>query len=175
MMLHRFIFIFFMSTLPALAAEAPANTSEPVVTIEEFLQRLSTVPGVVGRKDPFAKVAPPFARPAPIQEEVFLPQSDLERYDLKKYTVTAVLLGDEYNRALIRLPSEAAKGGASAPVVIVREKDRIGNRGGVITNINKSGVIVLQTVKSSRGVVDRTVVTLPVGTIEADSSSLGRN
>jgi hypothetical protein len=64
-------------------------------------------------------------------------------------------MGDVYNRALVGLPDKK--------VMIVREKDRLGNRGGVVMAIRREGVVVEQVHKTYRGAVDKTVVTLPVG------------
>ena len=51
------LWIFF--TL-ASSACAFAEEGGKELTIEEFLQSLSTVQGIVQRKDPFAELAPPF-------------------------------------------------------------------------------------------------------------------
>ncbi len=157
----RLAFLFTFLLFPLIAGanldQASAQPQLPPgggeTTIEEFLQKLSTVPGVVGRKDPFVKAMAPYL--ALLPQETFLPQSDLERYDLKDYKITAVLLGDVYSRALVMMPNKKT--------MIVREQDHLGNRGGVVTKISRNGVVVQQIHKSFRGASNKTEVTLPVG------------
>jgi Tfp pilus assembly protein PilP len=139
---------------------AIAEEGEKEITIEEFLQKLSTVPDVVTRRDPFVKSPPPFT---PIQQQAsgdeIIPSAPvLERYPLKDYAIVAVLLGDQYPRALIKLPSKE-----QGKVLIVREKDKVGNKGGVITRITKEGLVVLQSVRSPLGFVDKSEVTIRIG------------
>ena len=166
--------------LPARAAfaeDVDPNTQSTgkEVTIEAFLQSLSTVQGVVARKDPFVEVAPPFEIPAP--ETVAVDENGpvmgapiLERYTLAEYEVVAVLLGDKYPRALLRLPGTNPK---ERRVVIVKEKDKLGNRKGVIHKIVAEGLIIQQAQRSKHGFVDRTEVLLKVGaTAEQQKISL---
>lgn len=150
------IALMFAVLLSASAVGA-ADDGEREITIEEFLQKLSTVPDVMGRRDPFVKAAPPFN--AVVQGDEIIPNAPLlERYPLKEYSVIAVLLGDKYPRALIRLPSRD-----KSAVLIVREKDKLGNRGGIITRISKDGVTVLQSQRSPLGFVDKSEVLMRVG------------
>lgn len=135
-----------------------AQAEEGSVTVEEFLQKLSTVPDIVTRKDPFVEATPPFATTRVIDSQVNISAPVMQRYAADTYTVVAVLLYDEYPRALVRLPDiEKNK------VVVVREKDKLGNRGGVITRIGTEGVVVVQNQRSSMGFVDKAQVILPVG------------
>lgn len=153
----------FGSGMCALGAETGSEEKRPSdLTIEQFLQQLSTVPGVLSRKDPFNKPAPPYQSILDswrIQDSEggTRQQTDLERYEIKDYKVQAVLLGDVYNRALVRIPDNAGR------VMIVRENDRLGNRGGTISKIDQVGVTVVQKTKARTGVVDQTTVVLPVG------------
>lgn len=128
------------------------------ITIEEFLQKLSTIPDVVTRKDPFVSAAPPFEIPKKEDDGISMNAPVLERYPLNQYIVVATLLGDQYPRALLKLPA-AEKG----KVLIVKIKDKLGNRGGVISKILKDGVAVLQSVRSPLGFVDKSEVVLRVG------------
>src|ERR1700758_516986 len=104
------------SFLPALLAlslgagisPAFADDAGKDLTIEEFLQQLSTVQGVVQRKDPFAELEPPFPLNGPSSKSANvdpdLPNMNappLERYPVADYEVVAVLLGDKYPRALM--------------------------------------------------------------------------
>ena len=163
-------------TAPALAADTPADpgAEKKEMTIEEFLQSLSTIPGVVMRKDPFVEVGPPFEIPKAevvVDENAPTPGAPvLERYAITEYEVVAVLLGDQYPRALLRLPKE---GGRAAKVVIVRESDKLGNRKGVIKQITPEGLVVQQAMRSKHGFVDKTEVLLKVGgTAEQQRGSL---
>jgi hypothetical protein len=162
---------FFLS-LPGFAADegaAPAEAGKEgkEMSIEEFLQSYSTVPGVVYRRDPFADFAPPFTDPKTANSETpaedpFAPNMSappLERYPISDYEVVAVLLGDQYPRALLRLPGD----GGSRKVVIVKENDKLGNRKGVISKIVLEGIIVQQAQRSAHGFVDKTEVLLKVG------------
>ncbi len=146
------------------AASSSAGADEDQkseLTIEQFLQQLSTVPGVLHRKDPFVKPPPPYQS---ILESWRVseaaggqPASDLERFEVKDYVVQAVLLGDVYNRALVRVPN------GKGDVMILRENDRLGNRGGVVTLISAAGLTIIQKSRSRTGVVDSTTIVLPVG------------
>jgi hypothetical protein len=153
------------------------QSSGKEVTIEQFLQSLSTIQGVVARKDPFVEVAPPFEVPAPEtavgdDNGPVMGAPVLERYQLAEYEVVAVLLGDKYPRALLRLPKDGG-GGAGKKVVIVKEGDKLGNRKGVIKQITSEGLIIQQAQRSKHGFVDRTEVLLKVGaTVEQQKISL---
>lgn len=157
-------------------AEDPPAAEKREMTIEEFLQSLSTVQGVVTRKDPFVEVGPPFEIP---KAEVAVDENGpvagaplLERYSIAEYEVVAVLLGDQYPRALLRLPKDAG-GGKTAKVVIVREGDKLGNRKGVISRVTAEGLVIQQAMRSKHGFVDKTEVLLKVGgTAEQQRGSL---
>jgi hypothetical protein len=148
----------------ARAEDAPAGGKE--LTIEEFLQSLSTVKEVVQRRDPFAEMAPPFDNLTP-QSNGDDPNAPvmsapiLERYPITDYEVVAVLLGDQYPRALLRLPGDT--GSPDRKVVIVKEADKLGNRKGVIAKITLEGLVVQQAQRSAHGFVDKTEVLLKVG------------
>lgn len=162
-----FLLAVFWVQVCAFAVESPAEEKRPAdLTVEQFLQQLSTVPGVLSRKDPFNRPAPPYQSildswRAQDTEGGARQQTDLERYEIKDYKVQAVLLGDVYNRALVKIPDNSAK------VMIVRENDRLGNRGGTISKIEQAGVTVVQKTRSRTGVVDHTTVVLPVGDAQA--------
>jgi|GEM_PF-5198948 len=169
---------FFFGTYSMAEDVSPDTVSTgKEVTIEAFLQSLSTVQGVVTRKDPFVEVAPPFEIPAPEAAVVddngpVMGAPILERYQLAEYEVVAVLLGDKYPRALLRLPGDSgSKSGKK--VVIVKEGDKLGNRKGVIKQITNEGLIIQQAQRSKHGFVDRTEVLLKVGaTAEQQKVSL---
>lgn len=152
----------------AIAPGARADDSGKEITIEEFLQQLSTVQGVVQRKDPFAEMAPPFEMPRAAEQSddpnaPVLGAPVLERFATSDYEVVAVLLGDKYPRALVRLPPESPKDATNRKVVIVKEGDKLGNRKGVISKIVLEGVIVQQAVRGPHGFVDKSEVLLKVG------------
>ncbi len=161
--------------IPLVAfGEDPPAAEKREMTIEEFLQSLSTVQGVVTRKDPFVEVGPPFEIPkaevATDENSPVMGAPLLERYSIAEYEVVAVLLGDQYPRALLRLPKD---GGKSAKVVIVREGDKLGNRKGVISRVTPEGLVIQQAMRSKHGFVDKTEVLLKVGgTAEQQRGSL---
>jgi Tfp pilus assembly protein PilP len=158
--------VFCLGLLPILRAHAADASKGEESTIEDFLQSLSTVSDVVKRRDPFAELPPPFEMITTTNSSVDVDTNApnmsapiLERYSISAYEVVAVLLGDQYPRALIGLPAE----GASRKVVIVREADKLGNRKGVITKIKLEGVYVQQAQRSAHGFVDKSEVLLRVG------------
>jgi hypothetical protein len=159
-----FSLIAFLACGFARAEDAPAAGKD--ATIEEFLQSLSTVKDVVTRRDPFAEFPPPFETPHATNMGDSDPNAPdmsapiLERYTIAEYEVVAVLLGDLYPRALLRLPGE---GGGNRKVVIVKEADKLGNRKGVISKITLEGIYVQQAQRSAHGFVDKTEVLLKVG------------
>jgi Tfp pilus assembly protein PilP len=146
-------------------ADDPGAGGEKDVSIEDYLQQLSTVPGVLQRKDPFADLTPPFAAElANLESDEYANMPNfsapaLERYPITDYEVAAVLLGDKYPRALVRIPG----GDKEKKVVIIKEGDRIGNHKGAVSKIQLEGIIVTQEVKSARGFVDKGEVLLRVG------------
>ncbi len=143
--------------------DAGPEAEKNEISIEEFLQSLSTVPGLFTMKDPFAEAAPPFQVPTadtnPNDNGPVPGAPVLERYAVSDYEVVAVLLGDKYPRALLRLPPE----GQTRKVVIVREGDKLGNRKGVIAKVTPEGLLIQQTMRSKHGFVDKTDVLLKVG------------
>lgn len=150
-----------LALAPGAAPASAAVARGAAVTVEEFLQSLSTVPGVAERRDPFQQLPPPFASSSdmsagPVSEDA----PPLERHSLTDYEVVAVLIGDRYPRALVRLPKE---GTGPQKVVILKEKDRIGNRKGLVARITKTGVFVREGQQQKPGSVDRTEVLLKVG------------
>jgi hypothetical protein len=167
----RVMFLAGLGAAPLFAAAADEPAKD--LTIEEFLQQLSTVQGVVGRKDPFAELPPPFNPVADMKpmEDPNAPDMAapiLERYTISEYEVVAVLLGDKYPRALLRLPGDS--GGRK--VVIVKEGDKLGNRKGVISKILAAGVVVQQAMRTSHGFVDKTEALLKVGGHSGDQRAV---
>jgi hypothetical protein len=146
------------------AVAAPGNDEGGGETVEDYLQKLSTIPDVVNRKDPFIQAAAPFTVPKDVLSEgVDMSTPVLERYPVTKYEIVATLLGDQYPRALLRLPKEE-----KGKVLIVREKDKLGNKGGIITKILKDGVSVVQKTRSPLGFIDKQETVIRVGTGEPE-------
>jgi Tfp pilus assembly protein PilP len=138
----KFLLILLPALLSATALAAPQN-----ISIEEFLQNLSTVPDVTSRRDPFVPPIAPFLLDIGTRNKY--PTPVLERYPVHEYTVIATLLGNEYPRALVKLPA-TEKG----RVLIVKRGDKLGTDNGVIIKVQKDGLLVRQTQKSPLGVVD---------------------
>ena len=147
-----------------LANEGPKKAPGEI-SIEEFLQQLSSVPFVLNKRDPFSKQLPPFEI-AKSESEGSRKFSILERFPLKDYQVVAILVGDVYPRALIRVPAENK-------ILIVREKDHLGNRGGVIKKIQKDNLLVEENKKNEAGFVDHAEVVLGIQPA-AGSSGTGK-
>lgn len=147
------IYIIFLAGLWLTAPRARADEKD--ISIEDFLQGLSTVPGVVLRKDPFVEAPAPFEAPRAEGSNASAPV--MERYPVTAYTVVAVLLGEQYPRALLRLPDvEGAK------VVIIKEREKLGNKGGTVTKITKEGLLVVQNQRSPLGFIDKTEIMLAI-------------
>lgn len=174
-------------TSPGIPAEVSGNEgSNPEgksgnLTIEEYLQNLSTVPGVLSRKDPFVVGDPPFEIPkTPTAEAPKVEVSGeapidpnapvLERYPVKNYSVIAVLIGDQFPRALLRLP-EAEK----SKIVIVKLKDKLGNRGGRIAKVTREGLLIAESIKSPLGHVEKVETLLQIGAKAADKEKSAEN
>jgi hypothetical protein len=153
--------LLLLLALPAVGLAAP----EKDLTVEEFLQSLSTVPNVVSRRDPFKEAKPPFDKNAVLDNMEVTPDAPvLQRYPVSQYMVVATLLGDKYPRALVKLPS-SEKG----KVLIVKLRDKLGNQSGVISKILKDGIIVVQNHKSPLGFVDKSEIVLNVGVSPEDA------
>jgi Tfp pilus assembly protein PilP len=135
-----FLPLFLLNATAALGATED-------VSIEEFLQKLSTVPDVTSRRDPFVVPIAPYQLDIGERNNNATPV--LERYAVHSYTVVATLLGNEYPRALIKLPKSEGE-----RVLIVKEKDKLGTNNGVVVGIQKDGIMVRQTQKSPLGVID---------------------
>ena len=158
----------FAAGAPARAQEG-SQAVEEEMSVEEFLQRLSSVRKVLNRRDPFEENNPSY-----VKEEVQVTigearievnteeQPPLERYPVESYTVKAILVGDRYPRALVQIP-----GGASA---IVEEKMRLGDKNGIIERIDRSGVKVIEKIKNNFGSFDDITQQLPVGVAKASGA-----
>lgn len=128
-------------------SEAPAPAASPKMSIEDYMQQLSTVPFVLNRRDPFVKATAPFLE-VKSPETINTSASLLERYPLKSYVLMATLIGEVYSRALVKIPGEEK-------ILIIRERDRIGNQGGFVKKIIKDKVLVEEMKRSDRGFVDK--------------------
>jgi hypothetical protein len=158
---------------PSVSAEELALPKEgAATTIEEYLQSLSTVPNVTNRRDPFIIAAAPFDIPRPVMASgPDMSKPPLQRHPVTEYGVVATLVGDQYPRALIRLPASA---GGKGSVVIVREKDRLGDQEGVIKKISSEGVLVTLREKNAMGFVKVSDALLAVGSGPGATSGQGR-
>ena len=154
----------------AALAQEGGQAADEEMSVEEFLQRLSSVRKVLNRRDPFEENNPSY-----VKEEVQVTigearievnaeeQPPLERYPVEAYTVKAILVGDRYPRALVQIPG----GGGSA---IVEEKMRLGDKNGIIERIDRSGVKVIEKIKNNFGSFDDITQQLPVGVAKASGA-----
>lgn len=149
--------VLICPSVPLMAAQEEARAPEgKELTVEQFLQGLSSVPGIFSRKDPFLKAAPPFEGVKTNFDDQIVPTNPvLQRYPLKEYTVIAVLIGNGPSRALVKVPEQNQ-------AYIVREKDKFGSKGGIISKISKAGVTVIEKKRSPLGFIDKTEVTLAI-------------
>lgn len=123
------------------------STEKEKKTIEEYLRSIVSAESILAKRDPFVKSTPPFEVPTTEDiNAINMSAPVLERYPANKYSVVATLLGDQYPRALLRLPQEE-----KGRVLIVKEKDKIGNNGGFVTKISKESVVVLESKKTPMG------------------------
>ncbi len=175
LVIRLFIFSLLFPSLSGAADDAPILQETSDVTVEQHLQSLSTVPRLFERRDPFMTVGAPFQIPAadPTSEDMPVMSAPImERYRLSQYEVVAVLLGDKYPRALLRLPGETGV----RKVVVVKVGDKVGNRGGAITKITTAGITVVYSHRSRRGRVTKVENLLQVGgTAEAQKSEFAAN
>lgn len=141
--------IFFMATdLAWSEGDGKADTDEKEkITLDAYFHKIVSNPALLQKRDPFVKAAPPFEVPV-VKDETAIDATApvLERYPSSKYSVVATLLGDQYPRALLRLPTEE-----KGRVLIVKENDKLGNRGGIISKISKEAVVVSEKKKSPVG------------------------
>lgn len=152
-MIARFLCLFALFASVAISTRSFA--ADENVSIEEFLQKLSTVPDVTSRRDPFLVPIAPYQ--LDIGEKNNNATPVLERYAIHQYRVVATLLGDGQPRALIKLPRTEGE-----RVLIVREGDKLGTNSGTVVDIQREGVKVRQTQKSPLGVVDTTDIFLRI-------------
>lgn len=144
------------------------------MTVEEFLQRLSSVRNVLTRRDPFEDTEPEFIRRIRLERErrlkeqmkeqnkepeatvVINPEDlpPLERFPTEQYQIIAVLLGSNSPRAMVRIPNGGNR--------IVQRGMSLGDRGGAITQITVDGVVVQEKIKNNFGNFDTEEITLPV-------------
>lgn len=129
---------------------------EKAISIEEFLEQLSTVKGVTDRRDPFEAARPPFENRTESDAPI-VNAPPLEKYQVEAYKVVATMATGKWGapRALIKLP-DIEKG----KVVTVKLFDHLGNRGGRIIKIDGKGLVVLQNQKSALGFIDKAEIKL---------------
>lgn len=165
----RYAHLFFLSLLTLSSqvgrvyAQDDASESS---SVEDFLQNLSSVPKVLDRRDPFQEGKPSFLKEEKVDSGVDEATArisgdeipPLERYALEQYAVKAVLLGDQYPRALLKTPD--------GMVAIVKENSRLGDKNGVIEKIDRNGIQVLEKIRNTFGSFDNVSQTLPVGGVK---------
>lgn len=162
-MVWKNAYLIFFVFLFGIGGDAFAQTGgEEEMSVEEFMQGLSSVRKVFNRRDPFEENQPSYVKeekPAVLDEAKIETAADelhpLERYPVSNYTVKAVLLGDRYPRALLKLPN-----GGSA---VVQEKMRLGDKNGIIEKIDRTGLKVIEKIKNNFGSFDTISSQLSVG------------
>lgn len=161
-----FIFLLLFAASMDLFAEEAVNAEKNEkkdLSYEELLQSLTSLPAVITRRDPFSKVGMPIPAIAAFYREDDAPNMsapELERYASTQYKVIATLMGDVYARALVRTPEKK--------VLILREKDKLGNKRGIIKSITRSGIVLVESIPRPSGVIEKKTVSLPVEGSEGD-------
>lgn len=118
-----------------------------IISFESYLQRLTSIPNIIQRRDPFETQPHPYLKKFSHVEK----EKDsgiappLQRFPSKNYKVKAVLIGHGTPRALISIPNENKR------TWIVKEGALFGNRGGKINAINRKGLRVVEEVINSEG------------------------
>jgi Tfp pilus assembly protein PilP len=125
----------------------------------EDMQSISSIKDVMKRRDPFARAQSPYkpiVEVAPVEAPVEAERPmdaidpnapDLLRYPFEQYRVLAILLGDVYPRALVSTPERK--------VFVVREKDKLGNRKGIIRRIQEGAITLVEETRTKSGAIDR--------------------
>jgi Tfp pilus assembly protein PilP len=150
-----------MTVMANTAAPPVHNGNVPaeVKTVEQYLDSLSSLPSASSHRDPFIKQPSPFEGmprpPSPLPDIPASQLTDLERHSLDKYTILAVMLGDIYSRALVKMPDTR--------VMIVRERDKIGNKHGIIVGIKSNGVLVREAVVNDDNQIVYSEAFMPIG------------
>jgi Tfp pilus assembly protein PilP len=161
--------IFAQSGVCRVYAEEQGEvpSEEESMSVEEFMQRLSSVRKVLNRRDPFEQNQPSYVKEVVTQTAIGEAKADLnsdelpplERYPVEAYTVKMILVGDRYPRALLQIP----RGGRA----IVEEKMRLGDKNGIIEKIDRNGLTVKEKIRNNFGSYDDVVQRLPVGVAKA--------
>ena len=178
------IFYFFCISVGASAQEESPPTTEKVneatedsaaeensekedlITLENYFQRLTSIPNIMNRRDPFETQAHPYAKKfsAIDRKEVDIESvPPLQRFPIKSYNVNAVLIGRGTPRALVSIPQVNNK------TWIVKAGSLFGNRGGKIDRITKKGLHVIEEVINSEGDKSKVELEIPV------NASLAKN
>lgn len=114
----------------------------------------------------------PFRRPITkrvVTQLTFVPKTEVERYPVDSFKLTGVVTGLNEQLAMVVAPN--------GRTYHVREKMRIGNRGGVVQRITDGAVIVRERIINARGVEENIVSEIkmpdrvPAGTLEDDANS----
>ena len=170
MSLTRIVCLIFILVLFAKPMKAYSQAGADM-SVEEFLQRLSSVRRVLDRRDPFEETVPSFAQKptTTIVEETRVNAEEaiveinaddvppLQRYNAKEYIVIATLLGNSKKAALVKMPERAG----TAELIYMDQ--RIGNKGGKVVEISQRGIVVEERIKNTFGSFDDIRTDLPVG------------
>ena len=165
--IFAYVPIFLLGFLPPAHAQEGESgevpSTEESMSVEEFLQRLSSVRKVLNRRDPFEQNKPSYVKEDDQQSLIGEAKVEmnneelppLERFPVEAYTVKMILVGDRYPRALLQIP----RGGKA----IVEEKMRLGDKNGIIEKIDRNGLTVTEKIRNNFGSYDDVVQRLPVG------------
>lgn len=145
-----------------LPTQSEAVEDQPV-SVEEFLQALSSVPRVLDRRDPFEQAKPSYLKEDKKESEIVEARAEVateelppaERFNITQYVVKAVLLGDKSPRALVAAPD--------GTMLIVNQSSRLGNKNGEVERIDRAGVQVVEKIKNNFGSFENVIQVLPVG------------
>ena len=151
---------FSQENIEERAQDTVADTEiREVMSFESYLQKLTSIPNIIERRDPFETKPHPYMKKfSEIDREIDIKSAPpLQRFPAKNYIVKAVLLGQGTPRALVSAPSIEKK------TWIVKIGSSFGNRGGKINKINKKGLYVVEDVINSEGEKAKIELELEIG------------
>lgn len=157
------ILLFAIAITCILPLKSALAVDDQPVSVEEFLQALSSVPRVLDRRDPFEQAKPSYLKEDKKESEIVEARAEVateelppaERFNITEYIVKAVLLGDKTPRALVAAPD--------GTMLIVNQSARLGNKNGEVERIDRSGVQVVEKIKNNFGSFENVIQVLPVG------------
>jgi Tfp pilus assembly protein PilP len=131
-----YVFIGFVLLAHAQEPEKPAQVAPTQVAMEDLEGPLS-LENSINLRDPFSRIQIAINE-SPGPNEAVDTGHPLEKYELNQYVLLGIISGTKKNKALIRDPD--------GKMHIISEKTVLGKRKGLVKKIQKSGIIIEETV-----------------------------